>query len=174
MKLHSRGHSMNVTVVFAISVLLVVNSVRFWAPSVQGPLISFKKHPKHSSRFQVCNRYMLFWLLNFQPWLVWLRGLSTGLRTTEPLVWSPIRAHAWASGQVPSRGCTRAAAHYCFPLFLPPSPLSKNKWVNKLSNIFSLQLVKSEGEPSTEAFSITYSISDSPLLCPLGVFPNEC
>ena len=37
-------------------------------------------------------------------WLVWLSGLSTGLRTKGLLVRFPIRAHAWVAGQVPSGG----------------------------------------------------------------------
>ena len=38
------------------------------------------------------------------PWLVWLGGLSTCLRTTGSLVQFPVRAHAWVVGQVPSGG----------------------------------------------------------------------
>ena len=34
------------------------------------------------------------------PWLVWLSGLSTCLRTERSLVRSPVRAHAWVAGQV--------------------------------------------------------------------------
>ena len=42
-----------------------------------------------------------------EPWLVWLSGLSTGLRTKGLLVRFPVRAHAWVVGQVPSRGPVR-------------------------------------------------------------------
>ena len=42
-----------------------------------------------------------------QPWLVWLSGLSRGLRTKGLQVPFPVRAHAWVSGQVPSRGHAR-------------------------------------------------------------------
>ena len=35
------------------------------------------------------------------PWLVWLSGLSAGLRTKGLLVQFPVRAHAWVAGQVP-------------------------------------------------------------------------
>ena len=34
-----------------------------------------------------------------QPWLVWLSGLSTSLRTKGSLVPFPIRAHAWVVGR---------------------------------------------------------------------------
>ena len=37
------------------------------------------------------------------PWLVWL-SLSAGLRTKRSPVRFPVRAHAWAAGQVPSWG----------------------------------------------------------------------
>ena len=38
------------------------------------------------------------------PWLVWLSGLSVGLRTEGLLVRFSVRAHAWVVGQVPSWG----------------------------------------------------------------------
>ena len=37
------------------------------------------------------------------PWLVWLSGLSAGLRTKGTLVQFQVRVHAWVAGQVPSR-----------------------------------------------------------------------
>ena len=36
-----------------------------------------------------------------EPWLVWLSGLSAGLRTKGSLVLFPVRTHAWVMGQVP-------------------------------------------------------------------------
>ena len=39
-----------------------------------------------------------------KPWLVWLSGLSTGLRAKGSLVQFPVRAHAWVAGQVPRWG----------------------------------------------------------------------
>ena len=58
-----------------------------------------------------------------EPWLVWLSGLSTGLRTKRLLVRFPARAsaraHAWVASQVPSRGHTRG--NYTL-MFLSPSP----------------------------------------------------
>ena len=63
------------------------------------------------------------------PWLVWLSGLSTGLRTKGSLVQFPIRAHAWVAGQVPSGGHMRGNHTLMFLSlsFSLPSPLSKNK-----------------------------------------------
>ena len=63
-----------------------------------------------------------------QPWLVWLSGLSAGLRTKESLVRFPVRAHVWVAGQVPSWGHVRGShIGVSLPLFVLPSPLSKNK-----------------------------------------------
>ena len=39
-------------------------------------------------------------------WLVWLSGLSAGLRTKGSPVGFPVRAHAWLMGQVPWQGAT--------------------------------------------------------------------
>ena len=63
------------------------------------------------------------------PWLVWLSGLSAGLRTKRSPVRFPVRAHAWVVGQVPSRGHTRGNHTLMFLSlsFSLPSPLSKNK-----------------------------------------------
>ena len=63
------------------------------------------------------------------PRLVWLRGLSTGLRTKGSLVRFLVRAQAWVAGQVPSGGCTRGNHILMFVSlsFYFPSPLSKNK-----------------------------------------------
>ena len=38
------------------------------------------------------------------PWLVWLSGLSTGLRTKGSPVRFLVGAYAWVVGQVPSMG----------------------------------------------------------------------
>ena len=63
------------------------------------------------------------------PWLVWLSGLSTGLRSKRSLVQFPVRAHAWGAGQVPDRGNMRGNHTLMFLSlsFSLPSPLSKNK-----------------------------------------------
>ena len=46
-------------------------------------------------------------LKTFEPWLVWLSGLSTHLQTTGSLVQFPVRAPDWVAGQVPSEGHMR-------------------------------------------------------------------
>ena len=63
------------------------------------------------------------------PCLVWLSGLSTGLWSKGSLVQSPVRAQAWVSGPVPSRGCTRGNHTLMFLSlsFSLPSSLSNNK-----------------------------------------------
>ena len=48
------------------------------------------------------------------PQLAWHSGLSSGLRTTGLLVRFPVRAHAWVSGQVPSRGHVRGSPTVMF------------------------------------------------------------
>ena len=63
------------------------------------------------------------------PWMVWFSGLSAGLQTKGSQVRLPVWAHAWVSGQVPSRGhvrdnCTLMFLSLSFSL---PSPLSTNK-----------------------------------------------
>ena len=42
-----------------------------------------------------------------EPWLVWLSGLSTGLRTESSLVQFLVRAQAWVVVWAPSWGCAR-------------------------------------------------------------------
>ena len=69
--------------------------------------------------------------MGIQPWLVWLSGLSAGLRTKGSPVQFPVRAHAWVAGQVPSRGNMRGN-HTLMFLFLSFSlPLSL-KIINKI------------------------------------------
>ena len=65
----------------------------------------------------------------FMPLLVWLSGLSSGLKTIGLLVGFPARAHAWVVGQVFSRGQVRSnhTLMYLCLSFSLPSPLSKNK-----------------------------------------------
>ena len=90
--------------------------------------------PAHSSRLSraFCSSIHLF-RKNGQPWLVWLSALSTGLRTETLPVRFLVRAHAWVAGQVPRWGHARGnqsvylTHDLSLPLFLPPSPLSKNK-----------------------------------------------
>ena len=74
-----------------------------------------------------------------EPWLVWLSGLSAGLRTKGSLVQSPVRAHAWVASQVPSdppmatTHCERGNYTLMFLSlsFSLPSSLSENKERNK-------------------------------------------
>ena len=63
------------------------------------------------------------------PWLVWLRGLSAGLRTKGSPVQFPVRAHAWVVGQDLSRGHSRDNHTLMFLSlsFSFPSPVSKYK-----------------------------------------------
>ena len=63
------------------------------------------------------------------PWLVWLSGLSAGLRTKRSLLRFPVRAHAWVVSWVPSRGHLRDNHRLMFLSlsFSLPSFLSKNK-----------------------------------------------
>ena len=55
------------------------------------------------------------------PWMVWVSGLSAGLR----IKWSPVqfsvRTHAWVAGQVPSTGHRSATIHGCVSSSLSPS-----------------------------------------------------
>ena len=58
------------------------------------------------------------------PWLVWLSGLSAGLGIKGSQVRFPVRAHAWAAGQVPNRGAQEKQPHIdvFLPLCFPPFP----------------------------------------------------
>ena len=63
-----------------------------------------------------------------KPWLVWLSGLSTGLCIKGSPVQFPVRAHAWGSGQVPSRGRVRGNHTLIFlSLSFSSSLFPKNK-----------------------------------------------
>ena len=68
--------------------------------------------------------FLKMWIL---PWLVGLSGLSAGLQTKGLLVRSPVRAHAWVAGQVPSRGCSRGNHTLMFLSLSFSLPFSKNK-----------------------------------------------
>ena len=59
----------------------------------------------------------------FSPWLVWLSGLSAGLRSKGSLVQFPVSTRTWVTGPVTSR---RPRIDVSLPLFLSLlSPLSK-------------------------------------------------
>ena len=71
---------------------------------------------------------------------MWLSGLSAGLQTKGSPVRCPVRAHAWAAGQVgpPVVGAWEATTHWCFSASLSPSLphcLKMNKWNLKKRNI---------------------------------------
>ena len=59
--------------------------------------------------------------------MVWLSGMSGGLRTERSLVRFPVRAHACVVGQVLSRGQTKGNHTLMFFSLFLPLPLSKNK-----------------------------------------------
>ena len=64
----------------------------------------------------------------FEPWLVWLSGLSIHLQTKGSLVQFSVRPHAWVAVPVPSIGYARGNhtlmfLSLCFSL---PSPLKIN------------------------------------------------
>ena len=63
-----------------------------------------------------------------QPWLIWLNGLSAGLRTKALPVQFPVRAHVWVAGHVPSMGYTLMRQPYIDVSLL----LSKNKEIKSL------------------------------------------
>ena len=75
-------------------------------------------------------RVLLFWLfknMNILPWLVWLSGLSAGLRTKGLPVRFPVRAHAWVVGQLLSRRCVRGNHTLRFLSSLPSLTLKISK-----------------------------------------------
>ena len=53
--------------------------------------------------------------------------IEPGLQTKGSLVPYPVRAHAWAVGQVPSRGLMRGSHKWMFLSLSSSLPLSKNK-----------------------------------------------
>ena len=58
-------------------------------------------------RLETFHPYPVVSEITLGPWLVWLSGLSTSLRTKGSQVQFPVRAHTWVAGQVPSTGCAR-------------------------------------------------------------------
>ena len=66
------------------------------------------------------------------PWLLWLRGLSTGLQTKGSLVRFSVRACAWVVGQALRKGHMKGNHIWCFsPSLFPSFLLSKSK-INKI------------------------------------------
>ena len=71
---------------------------------------------------------------------MWLSGLSAGLWTEGLLVQLPVRAHAWAAGQVSSWKCVRGSQlmfllYISVSLLFLPSPPSRNKKIKSLKKI---------------------------------------
>ena len=75
--------------------------------------------------------------LVFQPWLVWLSGLSVGLWTEKSLVPFPVMAHAWVMGQVPAEGATKGNHTMMFLSLSFSLPFSKNSWIKSLKKDIS-------------------------------------
>ena len=97
-----------------------------------------------------CNNITALRMPYIQPWLVWLSGLSTSLRTKGSLVRFPIRAHAWVADQVPSRGRMRGN-HTLMILSLSPSlPLSLkiNKILKKKKNALYTSIKDYRDDPT--------------------------
>ena len=66
-------------------------------------------------------------IISTLPWLVWLSGLSTRLRSKGSLVWFPVRAHTWVVGQVLSWGHVGGIHTFMFPSAFLPLSLKVNK-----------------------------------------------
>ena len=104
--------------------------VIFFIISIKVKLVQFKIQKIQRSKLNhwyTCNKTVNTKEKKKLPWLMWLSGLSAGLRTKGSLVQFPIRAHAWVADQAPNRGSWRGN-HALMFLFLSPSiPHSKNK-----------------------------------------------
>ena len=91
---------------------------------------------------------------------MWPSGLSTGLGSKGPPVQFPVRAHAWVSGQVPSRGCMRGN-HTLLFLSLPlPFPLSKSKLIKSLKVFFLKKKIPSSNK-TEKCLGITLTIMNT-------------
>ena len=95
---------------------------------VPKPLLSGEQWPVHSGvQLEFLDQpwtYSAVKKMTEGPWLVWLSGSSAGLQTKGLPVLFPVRAHAWVTSQVPSRGGCERQPHIdvSLPLFLPPFP----------------------------------------------------
>ena len=73
--------------------------------------------------YHVRKKIFFWWKTKSRPWLVWLSGLSIGLRTKGLWVRFPVKARAWITAQVTSRGRMRGNHTLMFlSLFLFPFP----------------------------------------------------
>ena len=94
------------------------------------------------------------------PWLVWLRGLSAGLRTKGSPVQFPGRAHAWVLCQVPSRVCVRGNHTLMFlslspslPFFLKINKIFKKNPQNAHATQSNLYIQHNSYQDSNEYFT---------------------
>ena len=97
--------------------------------SSHGILSSKQEHLLSPFQYLPEYRQSLICIFPASPWLLWLSGLSVGLRTKGSPVRFPVRAHAWVMGRVLSGGHVRGNHTLMFLSlsFSLPSPLSKNK-----------------------------------------------
>ena len=104
----------------------ILNSSNLFCSCTQKIFIGCLLYARQSSGYWYYN-WEQRW--KYEPWLVWLSGLSTSLQTKGSLVRFPVRAHAWVVGQVPGKGCTRSNHLFKFlsHSFSLPSPLKINK-----------------------------------------------
>ena len=68
---------------------------------------SFSAGKNQALKFKKAKIFVVFFLAiiySVLPWLVWLSGLSAGLRTTGSPIQFLFRARAWVAGQVPIGG----------------------------------------------------------------------
>ena len=100
--------------------ILVISSCLPWDKDWK-LLLYYKVNWQHSmSMYQKIWNWYTVYKNTTQPWLMWLSGLSAGLRAKGSPVQLPVRAHAWVAGQVPSRGRTGGShTDVSLPLFLP-------------------------------------------------------
>ena len=83
------------------------------------------------------------------PWLVWLSGLRTNLRTKRLPVRFPVRAHAWLQARSPVGGVQKAVDGWCFSPCLPPSLKISKIFLNILHHQYGHHLLS-----TTKATSI--------------------
>ena len=83
------------------------------------------------------------------PWLVWLSGLSAGLRTKGSSVQFPVKAHAGVVGQGPSGEHERENHTFMFlsVFFHLPSPL-----FNKIKSFLKIKNQKESNKKTSPYF----------------------
>ena len=86
-----------------------------------------------------------------QPRLVWLSGLRARLLIKGSLVQFLVRAHAWISGQVPSRGHVRG--NHTLMLFSLSSLFSENEWNQRRRRRSSSRSRRKKKKPQMQPLS---------------------